>query len=134
MNEDYKVEISKVNTKLGLNPEATHESASLALETVLTKAKMSDDKRAEMEDKMEEMRKACTKAEKEAEDMKAKMKKMEDKIQADDEDRAKAEEKEKAKKAKDMIAGYVAEGKIKNDEKSLPQWKQRPVLILMALG
>ena len=123
--DEYKVELEKINAKLGLNPEAKHESRIMALETVLAKAKMSDDKRSEMEDKLDEMKKACTKSEKESEDLKAKIAKMEDKIKADDEARAKAEDKKKGEDAKDMIAGYVAKGVIKNDEKLIAAWETK---------
>jgi ATP-dependent protease ClpP protease subunit len=125
MEQDYKVELSKVNAKLNLNPEATHESRMLALETVLVKAKMSDDKRNEAEEKMEDLKKAMKKAQDEADDCKSKLAKMEEKIKADDEARAKADEKAKAKEAKDMIAAFVAKGTITNDEKIIAAWETK---------
>ena len=122
---DYKNEIQKVNAKLGLNPDATNESRAMALETALAKAKLSDDKRSEMEDKMEDLKKAMKKAQDEADDCKSKLAKMEDKIKADDEARQKAEDKKKGEDAKNKIAGYVAKGVIVNDEKIVALWETK---------
>jgi chromosome segregation ATPase len=98
-----------------LNAEANEEAVVAAITSI-------ENKKAEMEDKMAKMEEKLAKMEDECNEFKAKV--AEFKKKAEDEAKAKAEMEEKMEdeKAKNMIEGYVKQGRIKIDQINI--WAQ----------
>lgn len=121
--------MKKVNNRLNLNPEATEEAVVLEIDKIENKVKDQateiQNNLAAIKAKDDELAKAKT----ELEDAKNKVAALEAKAKADEEAKTKADEEAKAKaeaedaaKAKNMVEGYVKDGRIKNDATVIKEW------------
>jgi ATP-dependent Clp endopeptidase proteolytic subunit ClpP len=120
--------MKKVANKLNLNAEASEESIVSEIEKVQNKLSEQQlaiaghldtikNKTSDLEKKEADLKAA----QEECDKLKAEIKKMKDEAKAkEDAEKAKAAEEETAK-AKNMIEGYVKDGRIKNEEKAITQ-------------
>jgi ATP-dependent Clp protease protease subunit len=129
LNNSNTSTMKNIANKLNLNPEASETAIAEAIESVQNKVrtqdseiqthlasiKAKDDELAKAKAALEEAKNKVAALEKEAEDAKAA------KAKAEEESKTKAA-LEEAAKAKNMIDGFVAEGRIKNDEAVKNEW------------
>ena len=112
-NNNQSQKMTKVTNKLGLNAEANEDAILEAINSVENKKVAAEDKAKQMEDKIKQM-------EDELADHKAKL--AEFKKKADDAEDAKnqAEAEAEDSKAKNMLQGFVAQGRIKAE--AIDKW------------
>jgi ATP-dependent Clp protease protease subunit len=112
--------MQKVTNKLSLNPEASEDAAVIAIDAILNRASKAEDllvvtNKKSTED-MDKMKNDLD----EAED---KFKKMKDAYDALKKEKDEADEAAKTKDAKNMVAGFVKTGAIKNEAGIIAKWE-----------
>jgi len=107
------IKMTKVANKLGLQAEANEDAILSAISSIENKKAEADDKLKKMEDKIKAM-------EDEMEDYKAKYAEAKKKAEDADEAKKKAEDEAEDSKAKNMLEGFVKQGRIKSD--SVNEW------------
>lgn len=133
LNNNNMSQLTKVCMKLGLNDSAQEDHIIAAIAAIENRAKTAEDKAKQAMDEMknksekdseaydklkadlEEKRKAFDKLKAEMDDCKSKLDAME-------EDKAKAELEAKKDKAKVMVENFAKIGKIKNDATTILKW------------
>jgi ATP-dependent protease ClpP protease subunit len=107
-NNQNKKQMIKVTNKLGLQAEANEDAIISAINAIENKKAEGEDKLKKMEDKFNEMQAEC-------DEYKAKISEFKKKAEDADEAKNKAELEAEDGKAKNMIATFVAQGRIKAD-------------------
>ena len=100
------IKMTKVTNKLGLNAEANEDAILSAIASI-------ENKKAEAEDSLKKMEDKIAKMEDEMDEMKAKYAEAKKKAEDADEAKKKAEDEAEDSKAKNMIEGFVSQGRIK---------------------
>jgi len=108
-----KIKMTKVTNKLGLLDEANEDAIIASIVSIENKKAEAEDKLSKMEDKMKKM-------EAEMDEYKAKYAEAKKKAEDADEAKNKAEMEAEDTKAKNMIEGFVAQGRIKAE--AVNQW------------
>lgn len=129
LNIEKKADMKKIANKLNLNPEATEDSMVAEIDTISNKLKKAEsdvvNKETDLKKKQEELdalNKKVTDLTNEMDSMKAKAKTDEEaKAKAEKEAKTKAEAEEEGK-AKNMIEGFAAAGRIKNEAEVIAEW------------
>lgn len=128
-NNSNSISMKKVANRLKLVPDATEDSIIEAIDKLESeKAELTGQVKNHLTDiqnrksNMEKKEEECKALEEELNKAKNELEEMKKKAKAKEDSEKEKEEKEKEEKAKNMIDGFVKDGRIKNEEKTISAW------------
>ena len=131
-NQSKNFDMKKIANRLKLNPDASEDSVVEAIDSLekqntdlqnqvknhLSEIQNKKNSLEEQEEKVKQLEEELAKA-------KASLKEAQDKAKNMEEEQEKKEEEDKAAKAKNLIDGFVKQGRIKNDAKLIADWTEK---------